>query len=1279
MRNTLIASILLLILSALPAFSQTIEWTADFLSYYGAIDENRNMYTIGQTVSGSDQDVTISKLSSDGTLAWSETWNGGFADRPQDMAIDLSGNVYVVVEVYEEEGNSHDKHIALLKYSTTGTLLWEWHSTVELRGPRVVISPNGNIWVIASAHNSNPESCFNRNHYIHDAYLGYTCLLDSNGRLLSERTYNGGSDNYSVQNLGIQRFDQNGNTYIGYRVETDNCFVSYYQCYIIDPCDIENIHFALTCNQTGGIVRHGEVDRDYLFNDYYVHPLGDYYYECSHKSSVYKITKLNADEERLWSVTPRGPWDGCVSLNDVDGSIIVYSIFRGGENGPYAFYLTCYNADGSERWNIDFGNERPHFDSNRQAGYDAAGNWYVLTSSKRLMCYDVSDGTKKWDIDIGTTGYIEVDSDGTVWVSGRDGALKVVPAKKLVIKDAAEEPMANIEFELIKVTNNIPTLSEDTLGTFTTDDRGEYTFEISEQGDFVFGSGTLAVGDSVKIAKSVHSEPAVKHPAVMPTMYSIHLDNAKFAESGTMTFDTLESSSQDIIMNHTELRYNLLICVEWEATEDYLESLQENFKAMSNTLYDVTDGQVRLDTVHIADANVNWRQADMIIYANNSVWPNAGRGVPGILSGANCVQQIGMPRMWWGNADNTRNACAAYNPLDLMAYSGDYRTKIHEFGHYALGFYDEYLFWHPDSSIYSENDALRYYPEALFNYGVMDGQYADDGVMATELSGVFRYEMEPCRNTEQFRRLSRSCWEHFELWVEAVPWGADNLTIAMLKPDLADPTERIVSNPAVFFPGPNDDGNNLDYDVGGMIQFRNQPAPQANGYSNKHITVHHSTGGDNAEVTLKNGSDAYIGRIKQGHTSASGQAWVLGVLDADYTIRAQKGTSQATVTEKFSASSFEPESTGWMYGLAESGGSGISRVGNRYSLSASADSIGIELLEVQGYYPLIYSAELLENNLRFSLTVAKAFSEDPTLEWSAPNGGASSYELTSTSDGYEVVLGDSLGSNGSFTLWAVDDSSKTFFAPSDYVVADISHDQSNIWLLGLDGGGEFKLDSANSSLSRATILTASYPVVRTGLYPDAVQAGETQCLSVYPDAPLTGSNQTVIRYNDADLELNSTSTGDESSLVVYRWADASSGWAPIGGTVDTVDNAIYAAISETGVYAAFTTDIVTEVGDGGHGEVLPYQFELTQNYPNPFNPATTIAYSVPSWSHVTIEVFNVIGQKVKTLVNESKSAGEYQVSWDGRSSSGRQVSTGVYLYRFQAGDYTESRKMLLLK
>ncbi len=95
--------------------------------------------------------------------------------------------------------------------------------------------------------------------------------------------------------------------------------------------------------------------------------------------------------------------------------------------------------------------------------------------------------------------------------------------------------------------------------------------------------------------------------------------------------------------------------------------------------------------------------------------------------------------------------------------------------------------------------------------------------------------------------------------------------------------------------------------------------------------------------------------------------------------------------------------------------------------------------------------------------------------------------------------------------------------------------------------------------------------------------------------------------------------------------------------------------------------------------VLPEGYKLAQNYPNPFNPATVIEFDLPRLSNVSITIFNLLGQKVKELVNEEISAGSYRVSWDGILSSGQRASSGIYFYRLIADDFIDTKKMILLK
>ncbi len=102
------------------------------------------------------------------------------------------------------------------------------------------------------------------------------------------------------------------------------------------------------------------------------------------------------------------------------------------------------------------------------------------------------------------------------------------------------------------------------------------------------------------------------------------------------------------------------------------------------------------------------------------------------------------------------------------------------------------------------------------------------------------------------------------------------------------------------------------------------------------------------------------------------------------------------------------------------------------------------------------------------------------------------------------------------------------------------------------------------------------------------------------------------------------------------------------------------------------------LGLDDHLVIVPESL-LEQNYPNPFNPETTIRYRLPVASQVRLEIYNLRGELIKTIVDEYKSAGEYMAVWNGNNRDNRRVASGIYLYRLTIGNQSETRKMLLLK
>ena len=91
------------------------------------------------------------------------------------------------------------------------------------------------------------------------------------------------------------------------------------------------------------------------------------------------------------------------------------------------------------------------------------------------------------------------------------------------------------------------------------------------------------------------------------------------------------------------------------------------------------------------------------------------------------------------------------------------------------------------------------------------------------------------------------------------------------------------------------------------------------------------------------------------------------------------------------------------------------------------------------------------------------------------------------------------------------------------------------------------------------------------------------------------------------------------------------------------------------------------------------EFILNNNYPNPFNPVTTISYTLPQAALVRMTIYDLLGRQVRTLLNQTQDAGFKSVIWNATNDYGKPVSAGVYLYKIQAGEFVQTRKMVLLK
>ena len=157
-----------------------------------------------------------------------------------------------------------------------------------------------------------------------------------------------------------------------------------------------------------------------------------------------------------------------------------------------------------------------------------------------------------------------------------------------------------------------------------------------------------------------------------------------------------------------------------------------------------------------------------------------------------------------------------------------------------------------------------------------------------------------------------------------------------------------------------------------------------------------------------------------------------------------------------------------------------------------------------------------------------------------------------------------------------------------------------------------------------------------------------------------------------DLGVKVADLTDPTNPVIVGNYDTSDAW---GVHVFYPSNNFVVSDVNEGLYV-FRFDLLTDIEEE---TPVVEQFELDQNYPNPFNPTTTIGYRLSASSAVTLTVFDMLGQEVNTLVKDVQSAGSHTVVWNATDNNGRPVTSGMYVYKLQAGDFVQSKTMSLVR
>jgi len=156
-----------------------------------------------------------------------------------------------------------------------------------------------------------------------------------------------------------------------------------------------------------------------------------------------------------------------------------------------------------------------------------------------------------------------------------------------------------------------------------------------------------------------------------------------------------------------------------------------------------------------------------------------------------------------------------------------------------------------------------------------------------------------------------------------------------------------------------------------------------------------------------------------------------------------------------------------------------------------------------------------------------------------------------------------------------------------------------------------------------------------------------------------------------------------ASFRLNRTAISNGGGRQTSGSFILVQSAIGVFVGGQSESSSFKLNggaLTTKVEDQLPGQSnLPYSFFLSQNYPNPFNPETMIEYGLPKEVEVTIKIFNVYGQEIRTLVQGYQQPGHHRIQWDGKDDEGHHAASGLYHVRIVAEGFMEVRKMILVR
>ena len=591
-------------------------------------------------------------------------------------------------------------------------------------------------------------------------------------------------------------------------------------------------------------------------------------------------------------------------------------------------------------------------------------------------------------------------------------------------------------------------------------------------------------GMPVFIRNTAEKKPAFKknHFNEAENMYHVYVDNLIIDNSGNIEAQLLETDPNDTTrtyLAHTSLGFNLVVCVEWLASIDYVTNLTGAFIHASNLLFNITNGHVFIDYIAVYDNKYYWKDADIHIYANNFQWPSATAG--GIDS-ASDRGHISLPPAFYDDETKSGQITKLFeaDPIDpgiLMNVT----TIGHEFGHYALGFEDEY------------ENAGGTTISSTQNFGFMDSPDDLHDPMSSEMSDYVSGDplFSNYTQTEHYYLYHQNCWDKLS--------DSHSKFYEAVRAFIRTPKDLGISSNNVMA-GPNSDIENPDFSVGDLMSYdimatmttiprrdylvtapnTNLPVP----YAKVRLEKKHT------ERNIDHGFTTPSGHIKLFNTESGDKIYVVN-----------KANNQWRFRETIACPA-------------------LKKAGN------TAETI--ELKTVTGNFSLLSGIDFDEAGKPvYQCQSDPSFSSPPTIRISEDDSVSEEQTLSLLDEKYSVALSNPDFIEGSVFFSAPDSLGEIFFVPQNAYVLNIDESDDNYYLASMQL--ELVVDLLAKSVEKIALLASDFPAPLNELPDSVLQVSEVIGLNAYPD-----TSDLKMRFQ-IHYHADSIEAAVPEAMILYKW------------------------------------------------------------------------------------------------------------------------------------------------